>query len=188
MLDVAQCFSGRYQILPEALQRGLLFGTQNDGRLVFFALLQILDFAFGVFQALLQGLFFLPVPRFGFLLNGPDQGERTREAPPVSDADQVVTAGQIVQGISHEIVVRGGRDPDPLSQKVLGLDPKPVLEHVGVRHHDDVDRLRGFGHVQALFGLLVVLGSLRFLWFVRFLSGRPAVGKRRFHLAGQAGG
>ena len=47
-------------------------------------LCKFLDLAFGIFQALLQGLFFLPEPRLGFLLNGPDQGEGTARSSPGS--------------------------------------------------------------------------------------------------------
>ena len=93
MLHVPQFFSGRHQFLPEPVERGFLFGTQDDRGLVFFRALQFLNFPFGLFQALLQDLFFLTELHFRFLLNGPDQREGARETSSVPDADQVVTAG-----------------------------------------------------------------------------------------------
>ena len=76
-----QFFSGRHQLLPEPVERGFLFGAQDDRGLVFFPALQFLNFLFGLFQALLQDLFFLTELHFRFLLNGPDQREGREKLP-----------------------------------------------------------------------------------------------------------
>ena len=99
------------------------------------------ELGLGVLELGLQGALLGAVARLRLALDPLDDLERARRGAAAAQADQIVAAGQHLDRIGDKIAVVGGRDEHPLAEKLLLLQPEPVVEHVGIGDDDDVDRL-----------------------------------------------
>ena len=118
----------------------LIVGQQRTAALRL-AGLQPAQRGFGLFQLFLQ-LFFLGAqlcvgvtPQFV----DPVEGPRVRGT--TANADEVVAAAQVVDGIPDELAVVGDRLQDDLAEEIALPHPHVVGQHVGVGDHHDVERL-----------------------------------------------
>ena len=105
----------------------LLGTTQNESASFRLLALQLVDFLFCGFFAILKGLLLLAELLFCFLLKGMNQGKGTRISRLAPDTDQVITAVEIIESIRDEISIVRGRDSNPLSKEILDLNPKSIL-------------------------------------------------------------
>jgi hypothetical protein len=104
----------------------------------------------------------------------PKGGEPGKVAA-AAEANEIVVAAEIIEGIDDKIGIVGNRRGDPHAQKILELNPEAISQYVGISNYDEINRRLGLGYEDGI-GWIIVL----------FLG--PAIVKSRHRGAPDASG
>ena len=138
-LGGAQFLADAELLLLEAFDLARLIVGQQRVAAFWLASLQLAQCGLGLFELFLQ-LFFLGAqlcvgvtPQFV----DPVEGPRVRRA--TANADEVIAAAQVVDGIPDEFAVVGDWLHDDLAEEIALPDPHIVGQHVGIGDHHDIE-------------------------------------------------
>jgi hypothetical protein len=139
--DFAEFLAGVESLLLELLHFGLLFGGQDEagGFVVASLALEFGDALLGFLEFGGETDFFLLILLLGEAADFFDLGEGTAGGLAGADLDEVVAAGEVVDGGEDHVAVVGKAIDHAHSGEVLNLDPHFVAEEIDVGEEHDVD-------------------------------------------------
>src|SRR6185437_5907530 len=139
-LHLAQLAADLDHVGAEIVERLLLLRRQRDAR-TRALLAQLLDLVLGLLELGLETFLGRLVARIRDALDVVDELERPCRGAAAPEADEIVAPRKHIDRIGDEVAIVGDRDGHGLAEEILALHPEPVLENVGVRNENDVDRL-----------------------------------------------
>src|SRR5690606_14999735 len=120
--------------VEEALNLRLLFRAHEQRSAVLARGLQLAETLLRLIELGLQALFGRAQLQVGLALQRLDGRERARVARAAAQADELGTAGKIVERVDDEIAVVRERREQALAEEVLRRNPEPVAQDVDVGH------------------------------------------------------